>query len=125
MKNILLLTVLLSFGFCSYKKQTLFYAFTDGFMDWYKLELFHDSSFNLHIPSVDYSGFYNIDGDTIFLRYKEKTIGDVPQAYFINTQKQKIDELILIEGNYIKRQNNNRWLQIVNNDLRNSTKKPQ
>ena len=66
-----------------------------------------------------------IDGDTIFLRYKEKSIGDVPQAYLINTQKQKIDELILIEGNYIKRQNNNRWIQIVTNDLRNSTKKPQ
>ncbi|RXK58534.1 hypothetical protein ESA94_18045 [Lacibacter luteus] len=125
MKNILLLAVLFSFISCSAKKQSLFYAFTDGFMDWYELKLFHDSSFDLHIPSVDYSGFYRIDGDSIFLSYKEKQTGDIPQAYLINTKKQKIDELILFEGTYIIRQDNNRWIQIVNNNLPNDKKKPQ
>lgn len=125
MKNILLLAILLSFSLCSPKKQTVFYAFTDGFMDWYKLELYHDNSFDLHIPSNDFTGVYKLNADTIVLVHEEHTNTDVPQAYLINTQKQKIDELILSEGCYIIKKKNNRWIHIVTNDLRNSTKKPQ
>lgn len=124
MKNTLLLTLLFSIA-CSTKKQLLFYAFTDSFVDWHKLELFEDQSFSLHIPSADYSGFYRIDADTIFLNYKEKHVGDVPQAYLINNKKMKIDELLLLDGSYKQKQQNNRWIQIVKNDLRDSIKKPQ
>ncbi len=94
-------------------------------MDWYKLELFEDQSFSLHIPSADYSGFFRVDGDTILLNYKEANIGDVPQAYLINNEKLKIDELILLEGKFKQRLTNNRWIQIVKNNLPNNIKKPQ
>ena len=125
MKNTLILALLLFSISCATKKQLLFYAFTESFVDWYKLELFEDKSFNLHIPSADYSGFFRIDGDTIFLNYKEANIGDVPQTYLINNEKLKIDELILLEGKFKQRLTNNRWIQIVKNDLPNNTKKPQ
>lgn len=125
MKNTLVLTLLFFAISCATKKQLLFYAFTDSFTDWYKLELFEDKSFSLHIPSADYSGSYRIDGDTIFLNYNEKHNADVPQAYLINNEKLKIDELILLEGKYKQRLTNNRWIQIVKNDLSYSIKKPQ
>ena len=46
-------------------------AFTEPFLDWYSLKLYSDGHFDLHIPSIDYSGTYKASGDTVFLKSVE------------------------------------------------------
>lgn len=113
-----LLFLLIAVASCAAKKQRVFYAFTDGFMDWYKLELYPDKTFDLHVPVIDYTGTYKVVGDTIFLSYDKDTIGHAPIAYLINANQKKVDELDLVDNRYQLRQSDNRWIQIVENRLR-------
>lgn len=81
----------------------------------YKLELYSDNKFLLHVPTNDYSGKYRIAGDTIFLNYDKDTVGTgyAPIAYLISLDKKKIDELEFDGQSYQIRSQNNRWIQII------------
>ena len=113
---VLILTLAVS---CTNKKEKIFYAFTDGFMDWYSLELYPDRTFSLHVPVADYSGTYKIIADTILLAYNKDTIGTghAPIAYLIQYDKKKVDELEFDGQKHQIRQHDNRWIQIMENRL--------
>jgi hypothetical protein len=49
------------------REDVVFEAFTEPFLDWYSLKLYSNGEFDLHIPSIDYSGMYKLSGDTVFL----------------------------------------------------------
>jgi hypothetical protein len=46
-------------------------AFTEPFVDWYSLKLYSNGEFDLHIPSRDYRGTFEVSGDTVFLKSVE------------------------------------------------------
>jgi len=65
LKTVALIGILLS---CSTTREDIvFEAFTEPFLDWYSLKLYSNGEFDLHVPSIDYSGKYKLSGDTIFL----------------------------------------------------------
>ena len=69
---------------------------------------------------VDYAGKYKINGDTIFLTYDKDTIGTgyAPIAYLINHDKKVLEELDFKGQILQRRENNNRWIQIIKNTLK-------
>ena len=78
-------------------------AFTEPFLDWYSLKLYSNGHFDLHIPSIDYSGSYKVSGDTVLLKSIEietrtRTIGPKVKGvvkeqrwtFLIDSKKRKI-----------------------------------
>jgi len=103
---------------CNNGNKTSFDAFSDGFLDYYSLKIYTDGSFELHIPIIDAEGQSRVSGDTIFLIYKEGTdITKLPEAYLINNEHNRIDELAYAWAFYQKAWVN-RWMQIRENNLK-------
>ena len=59
--------IILSLSCSRAQEDVVFEAFTEPFLDWYSLKLYSNGEFDLHIPSIDYSGTYKLSGDTVFL----------------------------------------------------------
>jgi hypothetical protein len=108
------------FSSCEKKKEPIFRAFTEGFLDWYNLNLYEDNNFELHIPSIDFNGNYKINGDTIFLNYKLEKLDTIrkPIAYIINANKKKIYELEKHNGKLEVAEFQVNWMDIDFNKLK-------
>jgi hypothetical protein len=53
------------------RENIVFEAFEEPFLDWYSLTLYSNRTFDLNIPSIDYTGTYQVSADTIYLQSKE------------------------------------------------------
>ncbi len=80
-QNLLILGFLLGLSSCA-PKPALFRAFSDGTMSWWSLNLYADSSFDMHLGGGDFEGHYRLLGDTILLRYPEAQPDAVGSAAF-------------------------------------------
>ena len=86
-QNLLILAILLGLSSCA-PKPAIFRAFSDGTMSWWSLNLYADSSFDMHIGGGDFGGQYRILGDTILLGYPEAQPDAVgPAAFWIDRKE--------------------------------------
>jgi hypothetical protein len=72
MKKLKTIGLMIIFVSCStVREDVVLEAFTEPSLDWYSLKLYSNGEFDLHIPSIDYSGVYKVSDDTVFLKSSE------------------------------------------------------
>ncbi|MEY3444477.1 MAG: hypothetical protein RLZZ519_2758 [Bacteroidota bacterium] len=114
-QNLLLLGILLGLSSCA-PKPAIFRAFSDGTMSWWSLNLYADSSFDMHLGGGDFEGHYRLLGDTILLRYPEAQPDAVgPAAFWIDRRGGVIRSMRRDDTGWVL--DSGAWMRVVEDGL--------
>ena len=112
-QNLLILAILLGLSSCA-PKPAIFRAFSDGTMSWWSLNLYADSSFDMHLGGGDFEGQYRIHGDTILLRYPEGMEADNrPSAFLIDREHSAVVSVRWNSGGNRWQRDDVFWMRIL------------
>lgn len=79
--------IMVFLGCSTAREDVVLEAVTYPFLDWYSLKLYSNGEFDLHIPSIDYSGIYTVADDTVFLKSIET---EQQWTFLIDREESKI-----------------------------------
>lgn len=114
------ISLILLFLFCGCgRRPAVLRGFADGWAAWWSLDLYADSTFDIHIGAGDFAGQYTLCADTIFLEYGDKLPpdSDLPRAYWINRDGGTLSDIVWDVAQQCYVVQNRNWMKIAEDHL--------